>query len=130
MRRVPQFEDAFQETLVRTPVKLPDRSYSELYQSQELNFIGRPFEDLARFHQGTLNAEGLQNFLKMEAQNTGTHIHTLVDKLNQMQQGFNGSVGPPGPQGEKGEKGDRGETGPQGPTGPQGDTGPQGPQGL
>ena len=48
MRRVPQFEDAFQETLVRTPVKLPDRSYSELYQSQELNFIGRPFEDLAK----------------------------------------------------------------------------------
>ena len=116
MRRVPQFEDAFKETLVQYPAAIPDRRYTELYESPELNFIGRPFEDMARFHEGTLSSEGIQNFLKMEAQNTGTHIHTLVDKLNQIQQGYNGSVGPAGPQGAPGEKGEKGEKGDERPT--------------
>ena len=55
MRRVPQFEDAFKETLVQYPTTIPDRSYLELYESPELNFIGRPFEDMARFHEKTFN---------------------------------------------------------------------------
>ena len=50
MRRVLEFEDAFMETLIKVPTKIPDRRYTELYESPELNFIGRPFEDMARFH--------------------------------------------------------------------------------
>ena len=67
MRRVPQFEDAFKETLVQYPTAIPDRRYTELYESPELNFIGRPFEDMERFHQANLHIEGLLNFLKQEA---------------------------------------------------------------
>ena len=67
MRRVPQFEDAFRETLVQYPTAIPDRRYTELYQSPELNFIGRPFEDMQRFHQANIHMEGLLNFLKQEA---------------------------------------------------------------
>ena len=60
MRRVPQFEDAFKETLVQYPTRIPDRRYLELYESPELNFIGRPFEDMARFHEANIHLEELK----------------------------------------------------------------------
>ncbi len=63
MRLVPKFEDAFRETLVAVPTKIPDRRYTELYESPELNFIGRPFEDSARFHTANLKQEGILGFL-------------------------------------------------------------------
>ncbi len=67
MRLAPKFEDAFRETLVQYPSSIPDRRYLELYESPELNFIGRPFEDMQRFHEANIHMEGLLNFLKHEA---------------------------------------------------------------
>ena len=82
MRLVPKFEDAFKETLVQLPTRLPDRRYLELYESPELNFIGRPFEDMARFHQNQLTVEGSMNFLKKEAHSKKTNLHDLAANLN------------------------------------------------
>ena len=47
MRRVPQFEDAFAETLVTNVVKLPDRSALEAWNSFDRNFIANPFKQMA-----------------------------------------------------------------------------------
>ncbi len=62
MRLVPKFEDAFKETLVQVPTKLPDRRYLELYESPELNFIGRPFEGMERSHEANIHMEGHYEF--------------------------------------------------------------------
>ena len=47
MRRVPQFEDVFAETLVTNVVKLPDRSALDAWNSFDLNFIANPFKQMA-----------------------------------------------------------------------------------
>ena len=47
MRRVPQFEDAFAETLVTNVVKLPDRSALDAWNSFVLTSIANPFKQMA-----------------------------------------------------------------------------------
>ena len=101
MRLVPKFEDAFKETLVQYPTTVPDRRYLELYESPELNFIGRPFEDMARFHAAQLGTEGMLKFLQKEAHEKGVSLHDLADRLNKAQ----GGPGPPGPPGPPGAPG-------------------------
>ena len=85
MRLVPKFEDAFKETLVQVPTRLPDRSALQLYESPELNFIGRPFEDMERFHQANIHTEGILNFLKQEAHSSRQSLHDLTEALNRQQ---------------------------------------------
>ena len=50
MRRVPQFEDAFQDIWKTEPARAPDREALDLYNSPVYGFIGRPLAQMSEFH--------------------------------------------------------------------------------
>jgi hypothetical protein len=120
MRLVPKFEDAFKETLVKIPTKIPDRRYLELYESHDLNFIGRPFQDMERSHEANVETEGILNFLKAEAHSNRSSLHDrghqgrkALQEIRVTQeipgsQETPGSQEIPGSQGQKARQGHRG----------------------
>ena len=77
MRRVPQFEDAFAETLVANVVTLPDRSALEAWKSFDLNFKANPFKKMAQVDGAQLTQQQILLQLKKMAGDEGRPLADL-----------------------------------------------------
>ena len=99
-RRV-SFDEAAGDIYQRKQGHAPDRAALELYESPDMQFIGRPMAEMSAFHLAHLNAVRQQSGRMLNAMTTGTpYISPKVDAAGQAP-----IVGIQGPQGDMGGKG-------------------------